>query len=472
VWAVVVAGAGLALATPAAALGQGSQAVVSAIEFAPGVSSAPQAIDTGAFTGCAATYDGPTELDVVLPSGQVQSVQAPQGSTWTLADVIRCGLSPPPGDVTDVDVLQSTDPEKAYWEPMLTADQLTSGYEQANAQPVIIHTVSDLVEYVRPWRGEGDANSTDVVGAYNAPVTIAVWSSEQPLVGLSLSASSPCSRCTFDANFSGAPPSGDVTYRWDFGDGVTATGTTPTDTHSYAGGAGRYLVTVSVQDATTNQAGVASTTVQTTDAGTTGTTPQTGAGTTQPPNAASTGQQGSSGTNVNTTPGSSHSAGTTPPPAKKTSPSAKKTTGTRTPMRTRHHRKPKAILPALPSAATTGSSGAGSGGSGPAAGASATQAPAKAPSPARPHPSGPAPQPTAVNPTQPLVSGLLISDVNPLPLGAAPLVQAAPASARPVRRAVRASTAGIVAGVLAVLALLALGAAYELRWWRRPRVTT
>jgi hypothetical protein len=58
-----------------------------------------------------------------------------------------------------------------------------------------------------------------------------------------------------------------------------------------------------------------------------------------------------------------------------------------------------------------------------------------------------------------------------LPADASPLVKVVPASAAtapPVRRPTRASILPALAGVLAVVGLLALGAADQLRWRLRP----
>ena len=75
-------------------------------------------------------------------------------------------------------------------------------------------------------------------------------------------------------------------------------------------------------------------------------------------------------------------------------------------------------------------------------------------------------------PSGPLVAGLLISDVTPLPPGASPLVHTAPArpaTAPPARQAIRATLLPALGGGLAVLLLLGLGAGRELRGRRRWR---
>jgi hypothetical protein len=74
-----------------------------------------------------------------------------------------------------------------------------------------------------------------------------------------------------------------------------------------------------------------------------------------------------------------------------------------------------------------------------------------------------------------VISGQLISEVTPLPAGDSPLVQRAAGQGPPapaVRRATRSPLLPALAAGLAVLALLGLGAARELRGgpnWRALR---
>jgi hypothetical protein len=63
------------------------------------------------------------------------------------------------------------------------------------------------------------------------------------------------------------------------------------------------------------------------------------------------------------------------------------------------------------------------------------------------------------------VTGQLVGDVTPLPAGASPLVHAVAAqtSAPPARQATHTSRLAALAGALAVVLLLGLGAGRELR---------
>ena len=82
----------------------------------------------------------------------------------------------------------------------------------------------------------------------------------------------------------------------------------------------------------------------------------------------------------------------------------------------------------------------------------------------------PAAKPTKNQP--PLVSGLLVSDVTPLPPGASPLVHeqsGAKSQAPALRRAVTTSALPGIVGALAALMIFSLGAARELRGQRRRR---
>ncbi len=85
----------------------------------------------------------------------------------------------------------------------------------------------------------------------STPVTITVW---DPLTVTATAAPATTGAVPLTVNFSATPSGGDTsgyTYKWDFGNGNTATGATPTFTYNIPG---TYTATVTVTDASGNMA--------------------------------------------------------------------------------------------------------------------------------------------------------------------------------------------------------------------------
>lgn len=477
----------LALAVPVLACCLGGAAanaapdptIVDATIYPGGSGSAQhQTVDLATLERCNPPYSGPTQM-YLYPIDQPAQPTTP--TTWTLAQVVECGLQEPLGNVANVQVLNPAPGSGQGWEAVLTSGDLsdTSHYNDPHAPgalPVIINNGGqDQNWYVRPWRGGNDNNQNDFF-QNNDPITIAVFANGAQLNVTASDApgAKTASGQTFAFNATVTDPSAGatispstLTWNWDFGDGATSTAAQPQ--HSFAAGA--WTVTVQVTDG--HRGGNNNITVNAqTQASSTGGTNQTGGGTSTNPTAPATGPVKSGGQNPGQRPGSKKHRGTGK--GKNTTPSSSTKTKKPTSQAPHQTTTTTTATPTTPTTPTpgtgngTGTPGSGSGtgtpGITPAGPPASPSAPAKSgatppASPLKPSP-GPAPSPSG-----PVVSGLLISDVRPLSAATSPLVHAEPASAGAapaLRRATHVSPIPIIAAGLACVLLFGLGAGREL----------
>ena len=398
-------------------------------------------------------YGGPEVMDEMGHQGPV-NVTLSQTNTWALSTILGC-LQPNPVPLTSVQGVTvftaAGTPETDSGSGITPADLKPLGqtdFNNPNEGPAVT-ALGSSNEYDRPWRGSSgpqpDYDYSDQVvtaspGGQAAPVDIEVF--EGPLLTVTANASQTTvpvgGTVTFSATVAGQNGSS-LSYSWDFdGGAANSTAATPEVT---LGSAGQYDVTVQVTD-TQGGGGVASIpiTVGTTPAPTTGSHPQSGAGTNHKSHTP-TGPKKSKGTHAGARAGkSTSSTSSTTGAGNSTSSSATSTTAT---------------SPTSTQASTTSTHPATTPAPHHTAAPSATRRRATAPR------ARPTPPPHA---SGPLVTGQLISDVTPL--ATSPFVHTVPApaaTAPPARQAIRASLLPGVGAGLAVLLLLGLGAARELR---------
>lgn len=355
----------------------------------------------------------------------------PETGAWALSTVLGCLENPISlARVTGVTIVNADgSPELGSGSELRRAD-LASPSDFANtSEAPVISDLGSSNEYDRPWRGTGDYDYPDQVQE-STPIDLEVF--EGPLLTVTAHASATTIKAYHSIEFtSTVSPAGQpgLAYDWNFGGGapdadsseVAVVFTTP----------GTYAVTLQVTDTAGGGggAGPIDITVNPTPAQT-GSHSQSGNGT-NPKATAPTGPQNSGGVTPAGKAGNKQPASTPKPEA-----------------------TPGAPEP-VPSTPTSTSPGAG----------------LPAPRPAAPL-RGPSPQPAATAPHAPVVAGLLISDVTPVPAGESPLVHLASGAvptAPPVREAIRASVAPALAASLAVVLLFGLGAGRELRGRRRWR---
>jgi hypothetical protein len=447
----LLAAAALVAGLPSAAADT-NPTLVTATVYAPnGTTSASATL--AQVSGCQPPYSGPTQMAAHGPSS-AYSVQFPPASTWALSTALQCGLSLP--GVREVAVVG---PKGELEDPLSAADLTPSSYSDApGAVPVISEDGTEQVTYFRPWRGGNDDNADDkVVGS--SPIELLVWESQSPLRVTLPAPSVSDTAASFAAQVTNpdgtAVPAADLTWSWNFGDGV---GTSSEAQPSYRfTGSGNFHVTVQVNDPRTHEAGLASRDVRISSSSATGATPQNGAGSIPQGGAAPTGPQQSSGTTPGAPSGPRQPTATpgTSPHSPRASPAHARSP---TPTRTASHQ----------TSATTASSGSGESGISPSAASTVSRAGHTAAPTVGRHP---AQASETLRGT--LVAGRLISGLTPLPRGTILAGRPGPRPTAPgVRRAVRASILPGLAAGLVVLALLGLGAGRELRWvrWHSSRL--
>lgn len=390
-------------------------------------------------------YSGPNPI--YLYPGQ-QPYQAPPGSTWSLSDVLACGLGIPAGQVSAVQVQTIN---RGY-EAQLTNAGLSdpSQYNDPSAPGALPVISSDGAEnqttYVRPYRGGSDDNAGDEVVQTGAPISLLVYlngslltvtASQQTLSHTAGTKAVKLAATVRDAT--GTPiPASALTWSWTFGDGHGST--VPAPTHTFSSGV--YGVSVQVTDAAAGSGGTATLRVAFTASGRTDARNQSG---------------GTKPTTSKSPTGSDHASHKPTPGTHTTSTTTEHRTTPTTPTRSTTETPSSATATATTTSTTT---------------ITATTTPPATTSTATPrrrtvHNRPPSPVPA---PRGPLVTGQLISDVTPLPSGSSPLVHVTPAAATPeaaVRQASRVSVTPAVGAALAVGVLLALGAGRELRGRRR-----
>jgi PKD repeat protein len=380
------------------------------------------------------------------------------------------------GDVTGITVLNSDgSAEESQGSQLTPGDLATPSDFQPNTDSPVVADLGSSFQYNRPWRGGSDGNADDQVTSSD-PISIEVF--EGPALTVSATASRATvaagSSLSFSAQVSGNQGSA-LTYDWSFGDNLPDShAATPSVTYTDAGS---YTVTLQVSDA---NGGGGGSTVPITVTGSSGTTPPPGTSST--PNTTSgptgTGTNPSGGTRG--TPdgngkgnGQQSSSGNGNHTGK---PSQEQTGG---PSPTSAHAQKQSGSATGPTGGSGGSSGGtGPGGSGsPSAPSPTSSTPQRHPDTGGHHATHTRSTSTAAKPGQ-LVTGRLVADVTALPAGASPLVQPSPGSAAAAPSPPRPSASSPlapVAGCLAIVLLLGLGAGRELRgpgWWRTPRLSS
>jgi PKD repeat protein len=415
-----------------------------------------------------------TEMTEYSANGST-SVGLPQSNgsgtgTWSMSTVLQCLQNPVSlGDVTGITVFNGDgSPQVASGSQLTPADLASPSDFQSSADSPVVSDLGSSFQYNRPWRGQDDLNASDQVTSAD-PIAIDVF--EGPPLTVTATASSSAatagSSVSFSATVTGNQGSA-LIYNWSFGDNLP-------DSHeaspsvTYTDG-GSYTVRLQVTDA---NGGAGGTTVPITVSGSPGSTP--------PPSTSTPATNtGPNGTGSNPSGGSSGSTGGNGKGSGKTPSNGNGNTGTPSQPTSSHTQKPS-------HSAGTGST-AGSGSHTTTSSESTTGSPSASTSPSTPSsPSAPqtstprrgtghtghrAPthtrSSTSGSPGQ-LVTGRLVADVTPLPAGASPLVRTSPgsAAAAPPPNTTNSPVA-VIAGCLAVVLLLGLGAGRELRGrgWR------
>ncbi len=252
--AAVIAGA--LSGAPAAAA---DTAVVSATVFTGAAGTAgTQTVTLSQLDACPA-YAGPGAL-TLYPGGSTDTL--PSG-TWTLAEILQCGLSIPPSDLDAVQVLR---PDGSAQAPLSPA-ALTDSSEYADpaapgALPVISNDGGQAQNtYTRPWRGGDDENGRDQVTA-TGPVALLVYENAAPLAvritTQTLRRGTRSERVALSATVQTASgtsmPASALGWQWTISTGAGSTLATPTVTIPQ----GTAAVTVVVSDAASGSGGTAS----------------------------------------------------------------------------------------------------------------------------------------------------------------------------------------------------------------------
>jgi hypothetical protein len=388
-----------------------------------------QQVELSALENCA-PYSGSNPIDIYVggTSGPPPQAYPLPTTTWPLATVLTCGLRIPLSPATSVQVSKEY-PYQGLEAPLSYAQLTQTNQFQDPQAPSALPVIStdgsdDQNTYTRPWLGGSDDNAADQVTEVGAPVTIAVYENAPPLVvHVSWTRVSETARvmkvklsATAHTASGAALPASSLTWSWSFASGPGSTAATPTRSFP----AGVSPVAVQVTDANAGAAGTATAEVTAHTSPVTGKHSHSGGSEKN----RSTATLGSSGSTTNTSTTTTTTAAATTTTSQSSTTAQAITTGTQTTPRphrsiarkrvTRHLQQPPATV------------------------------------------RGPA------------VQGLLISNVTPV----AP-AQVDRANTRssppPVRQATRASSLAIVLSGLVILALLALGAGYELRGSRNRR---
>jgi hypothetical protein len=355
--------------------------------------------------------------------------------------VLECGLNEPVAAITAVEVQKPS----GAWEDPLTGGDLSAAGDFAVAQSV--PAVSDDgtgIVYTRPQRTPADANGGDQV---IHPANLALDVYEGPLLSVTVHPGSETvavgtavsfTASVVDVHGNPADPA-TLSYTWSL-DGAPSS-PSPGFSQTFAS-AGRYTVTATANDAKGGGgSGTVELTVGSTQTSTPGPQDSNSPGTTQQPGAPATGPQQSSGTLPGGAPG-------------KRTPSQSPPTSRATTVRHPSAARPQKVTPPSRNAAPPASA----------------PTPAAAPAPNAGTPgSGPRPS-VAPGRRVSVISGRLISNVTLLRPDQSPLVKivASNATAPPVQRPTRAPIFPALAGALAVVVLLGLGAGHQLRWRLRP----
>ena len=464
-----------AVAASAAAASADDQFVIAKV-FSPGGPPSQASVTIGQLVndpGNCPEYTG------LLPEqhGRNTGTSTPGFSdVWALSTILSCLGPVAPTGVTSVTVPNSTG-----FSQLSPADMGLNGGQSDFANPLEFPVVgnkstigSESVQYDRPWRGGNDNNFADEASEPSeTPLPIEVFEGPQLNVNAQASPQTVKAGSTVGFSASFTPDSGSAQYNWKFDGGAAdSTDATPQVTFTSPG---TYDVQVEVIDSGSGSTGVDG--VQVTVTSSSSTPPPTpgGGGATGPNTSNGNAPVGVPSNQPSHKPGSSHGHkggtgnnggtngkhhGSTKPSGQTTTPTTTTTTPTQT--------------PAAGGSTGTGGSGTGSAGSsgGPASSGTTGDNAQQRQRNSSPLKSTP---PAARPPQQRLVTGQLVSDVKPLPVEQSPLVSVVPAALAAARAAHPPASTSIlvpVAAGFAVFALLALGAARELRGrrdWRTLR---
>jgi PKD repeat protein len=404
------------------------------------------------------------------------SVGLPQSSgsgtgTWSMSTILHCLQGPVSvGDVTGITVFNvNGSPQVASGSQLTPADLANPSDFQSNTDSPVISNLGSSFQYNRPWRGQGDLNAKDQVTSSD-PIAIEVFEGPPLTVTATASPSSAAagSSVRFSATVTGNQGSA-LTYNWSFGDNLPdSPEASPSVTYTDGGS---YTVTLQVTDA---DGGAGGTTVPITVSGSPSSTP--------PPSTSTPATNtGPNGTGSNPSGGANGSTGGNGKGSGKTPSNGNANTGTPSQPTSSHTQKPSHSG----GAGSSNTSGSGSAKTSPSTTSATTVATTPSSSsspsttPASPQrrgaqhtghraPTHTRPSPASGSPGQ-LVTGRLVADVTPLPAGASPLVRTSPgsAAAAPPPNTTNSPVA-VIAGCLAVVLLLGLGAGRELRGrgWR------
>jgi hypothetical protein len=441
----------------AATAARADQTVVTATVYpgSQGSVSSPQV--SASHLGNCPEYSGGGPL-TLEPSGQPYQ---PPVTSWAVGTILTCALNIPQGNVDSVQVQSSS---QGFENPLSSTQIFSSTAYQDPGAPGALPLIStdsteDQNTYFRPYMGGSDANGRDEVVQSGAPVTIVVYetgavltvnASKQQVSAANGGVTEQFS-ATVTTSGGSTVPAPALTWSWDFGDGTAASSAAAPE-HTFP--AGSYFVTVQVTDNSTGAGGTATIPVTTPSSTTNGNSNHNGAGNNQHSHNPTGSTHGSP--RVSGSHGEHRSSGTTTTQTSTTTTTTTTTSSTTTPSSTTPASTPATSPP--PTAPTP------------------TPAPTTSPAPHRLTARPPRPRVTrikptpapATNPRAPLVSGRLIADVVPLPLGASALARTGGGASPQVRRATDTTALGGIAAGLAVLLLLGLGAGSE--WQGRPLV--
>jgi hypothetical protein len=417
---------------------------VTALIFTPGQQTpTPDSITIGALeSSCHSTYTGPN-IEFRNPDGSVSDPGDQIGTAWSLSDVLGCLPKPiAVKAVQGITILSSGGTPDLSPSAQITPADLAVPNDFANsAEAPIINDDGTVLQYYRPWRGQGDFNASDRVTA-TPPSPFQFEVSLGPTIPLSATASQATvtagTTVTFTVAPSGSGSYSGLAYTWYLSGQQFATGAS---VQMPFNSAGTYNVDV---QATDDAGGSGSARVQITVTSAN----QTPAPTSSNPNptGSPTSNGGSGGTGNGTKPATGSATG-----------HGNQGKGTSHGKSPAHGKTSTTTTAKKPGASTSPST-------------------TRSPSPVKASPStGRArvhskPRRTAPGSGAAVVSGRLIGNVTPVAASASPLVHvvvAAPlGTAAAQRRPIPASIIPALAAGLAVLALFSLGAGRELRWWR------
>ncbi|HEY3773032.1 MAG TPA: hypothetical protein VGL69_08575 [Solirubrobacteraceae bacterium] len=255
--AAVVVLAGALAGAPAAAA---DTAVVSATVFTGTAgTAAARTVALSTLDACP-PYTGPGAL-TLYPGGSTDTL--PAGTTWTLAEILDCGLSIPLSNLNAVEVLRPDGAAQAPLSPAALTDASAYADPAApGALPVVSNNGGQAQNtYTRPWRGGDDENGRDQVTA-SGPVQMVVYENTAPLsvhiATRTLRHGIRSERVALSATVQTAAgatvPASSLDWRWTISTGASSAAATPTVTIPQ----GTATATVVVSDTASGSGGTAS----------------------------------------------------------------------------------------------------------------------------------------------------------------------------------------------------------------------